>query len=574
MKSFNYLSLLVLSILLSLVSCEVPDIGDNSSGKPTDGTNPTKPVEKSTISGSIEKGPFVQGAKISLYELESDLSQTGKTFTTQTSDGLGAFKFETSMKLNSQFVELEASGYFYNEVKGELSTSQITLKSLSNVASRNSVNVNLITHLEYGRVKKLVREGMTFDNAKKQAERELLACFAITDEISIPESVSIKDNNRSSAMMLAISIVMLHDRSEAEFTEFTSKFSTDFADNGKIDNADIREAIKKGQEDAHPKEVIDRMKEFYDDKGVDFQCDDFSQYIDFNGDGVIDDDDEEGGEAVTPEDQIVTDHVYNYLPILKFTANQLTIQAIRFKKVDATSYGIDLYDINDNFVSETRNLATAILGGVNGKIEELENISTEILSSRNARDLAEFYAIRAYVEYQSFVVWGHSFRGSMRDPQRNILSSCYEDLEKALELYNLYSADDYYFGDNGNFLFSKNSILTLLGEIELWYDAWGYDYTRKGELNGQLYIPIVDPNRLYMDLLGYDKVAIFDDDVIALLNDEKNKVDSDVLVNRWKEKAKDTIGAWAAVRRLEKTKSVFDCEDDEFTLPWMNSWEF
>lgn len=574
MKSFNYLSLLVLSILLSLVSCEVPDIGDNSSEKPTDGTNPTKPVEKSTISGSIEKGPFVQGAKISLYELESDLSQTGKTFTTQTSDGLGAFKFETSMKLNSQFVELEASGYFYNEVKGELSTSQITLKSLSNVASRNSVNVNLITHLEYGRVKKLVREGMTFDNAKKQAERELLACFAITDEISIPESVSIKDNNRSSAMMLAISIVMLHDRSEAEFTEFISKFSTDFADNGKIDNADIREAIKKGQEDAHPKEVIDRMKEFYDDKGVDFQCDDFSQYIDFNGDGVIDDDDEEvwfDVDAVTPEDYTYN----NYLPILcKFTANQLIIQAIRFNKVDATSYGIDLYDINDNFVSETRNLATAFLGGVNGKIEELENISTEFLSSHHARYLAEFYAIRAYVEYQSFVVWGHSFRGSMRDSQRNILSSCYEDLEKALELYNLYSADDYYFGDNGNFLFSKNSILTLLGEIELWYDAWGYDYTRKGELNGQLYIPIVDPNGQYMDLLEYDKVAIFDDDVIALLNDEKNKADSDVLVNRWKEKAKDTIGAWAAVRRLEKTKSVFDCEDDEFTLPWANSWEF
>lgn len=70
-------------------------------------------VQKSIISGTIEKGPFVQGSKVSLYELTADLLQTGKIFVTQTFNDMGAFRFETPMSLNSQYVELETSGYFY-----------------------------------------------------------------------------------------------------------------------------------------------------------------------------------------------------------------------------------------------------------------------------------------------------------------------------------------------------------------------------------------------------------------------------------------------------------------------------
>ena len=307
-----------------------------------DGDTP-KIVEKTNVTGNIEKGPFVQGSKVTLYELEENLSQTGKTFKTQTNSDFGAFTFDTPIELKSQYVELETSGYFYNEVKGELSSSQITLNALSNVASRNAVNVNLITHLEYGRVKKLVRDGVDFNAAKKQAERELLACFAIKDEISTPEGVSITDNNRSSAILLAISTIMLYERSEAEFTEFISKFSTDFADNGQIDNSIIREEIKKGQENAHPSKVIERMKEFYANKGVNLQCDDFSPYIDFNGDGVINEDDGENLD-VTPPDVVVVDEFWNdansvrailngcYASLQKFTNAQLQLEYIRTKK--------------------------------------------------------------------------------------------------------------------------------------------------------------------------------------------------------------------------------------------------
>ncbi len=279
------ISIALFAITILLFACSSDENEENGN---------TPKIEKTNVSGIIEKGPFVQGSKVILYELGADLSQTGKSFKTQTTNDLGAFRFETSISLESQYVELETSGYFYNEVKGNLSTSQITLNALSDVKNRNSVNVNLLTHLEFDRVKKLVRNGKSFSEAKRQAEKELLACFAITDEIGTPEGISITDNNKNSAILLAISTIMLYEKTEAEFSEFIAKFSSDFADNGKIENSLIREAISEGEENAHPKEVIERMKEFYANKGITMECDDFSKFVDFNGDGVIDENDKEG----------------------------------------------------------------------------------------------------------------------------------------------------------------------------------------------------------------------------------------------------------------------------------------
>jgi len=139
----------------------------------------------------------------------------------------------------------------------------------------------------------LVKDGKSSSDAKKQAEKELLACFAITDEMVSPEGISITDNNKNSAILLAITTVMLYGKNEAEFSEFIAKFSSDFADNGKIDNSIIRATIVEGEKNAHPKDVIERMKEFYADKGTVIECNDFSCFIDFNGDGVIDENDKE-----------------------------------------------------------------------------------------------------------------------------------------------------------------------------------------------------------------------------------------------------------------------------------------
>lgn len=138
---------------------------------------------KKQILGLIEKGPFVEGSEVTLTDLNKDLSQTGKSYTTNTKNDLGKFDFGQALSLSSGLVELKTSGYFYNECKGRLSDSQITLKAIADTDGAANLNVNLLTHLEYARVKFLVKSGMSFKQAKEQAETEILKTFAITDKI-------------------------------------------------------------------------------------------------------------------------------------------------------------------------------------------------------------------------------------------------------------------------------------------------------------------------------------------------------------------------------------------------------
>lgn len=245
------------------------------------------------ILGHIEKGPFVQGSEVTLTDLNKDLSQSGKSYTTNTTSDLGSFDFGQTLDLSCGLVELKTSGYFYNECTGSLSNSQITLKAIANTDGAANLNVNLLTHLEYARVKYLVKSRKSFKQAKEQAESEILKSFAITDKIASPEKVSLTDCDKNANILLAISSIMLYDKSEAEFSEFIAKFSNDLEKDGTIDNSQLKETIKKGQENCHPSQIKKKMEEYYQSKGSNVAIGNFSQFIDFNGDGVIDDKDEE-----------------------------------------------------------------------------------------------------------------------------------------------------------------------------------------------------------------------------------------------------------------------------------------
>ena len=598
-----FASLFAIVLSTAFISCSSDDNGESP-----------KAVEKSNVSGNIEKGPFVQGSKVTLYELEANLSQTGKSFKTQTNSDLGAFTFDSPIQLNSQFVELETSGYFYNEVKGELSTSQITLNALSNVANRSSVNVNLITHLEYGRVKKLVRDGMDFTAAKKQAEKELLACFAITDEISVPEGVSITDNNKNSAILLAISTVMLYNRSEAEFTEFISKFSTDFADNGQIDNMTIREDIKKGQEDAHPSKVIESMKEFYSQKGVDIQCDDFSMFIDFNGDGVIDESDKEGLNE-EPNNEVVSDDFFNtkeqvyavlngcYAALQQFVNSQLQLEYIRTQKVAESAPwwnaslssaqitpGSPIVSAAYTNAYKTINLANMLLEHKNdilGKIHDFYPMS------EGEAIFAQAEMIRAYAYYNLTVLWGgvplvtNSYSvddimsGTVNLVQatpNGILRFVKEEINIALS----YLPDEYDSAIKNKCYINRDAARMLLAEVivtlEESQNINAY-YELLNIYDAKYDAAISDANTVYNGDITNAKAVIFALSLEGrnqpiytrkhydlLVKESQGKTES--LTSEWKESLCTEYGYWAALKRLGIAQSVTGCQEYELLMPF------
>lgn len=245
---------------------------------------------KSQLTGKIEKGPFLTGSKITLYELNGKLEQTGKNiFKTETTNDNGEFLFDSKMELSSQFVELEISGYFFNEVTGKRSSSQITLNALADVSGKNKVNVNILTHLVYKRIKKLGSDGLTFSVAQKQAHKELLNVFLISKDIKNSEDIGLTDGNEDAAILLAISAILLQDKQEAEFSEFIAKLSNDFADDGVVSDNNLIEQIHSGQRNVNSIQVMDNLKSYFSERGKTIEIDNIRKFIDGNGDGVLDD---------------------------------------------------------------------------------------------------------------------------------------------------------------------------------------------------------------------------------------------------------------------------------------------
>ena len=134
--------------------------GDDGSSATSEQT-PVVSIEKKSISGISQKGPFVEGSSVKLYELRSkDYALTGKNFTGKINSNDGKFSL-SSVTLSSQYALLEANGYFRNEVTGKKSRGTITLNALTDLSDREKVNVNLLTHLEYERALYLIGTGLS-----------------------------------------------------------------------------------------------------------------------------------------------------------------------------------------------------------------------------------------------------------------------------------------------------------------------------------------------------------------------------------------------------------------------------
>ena len=200
-------------------------------------------VKDKSISGVSQKGPFVTGSAVKLYELDGKTyAQTGKSFTGKIASDDGTFSV-SSVTLASQYAVLEANGYFRNEVTGKKSSGTITLNALTDLSDREKVNINLLTHLEYERALNLVGTGINVPAAKKQAEAEIFNAFGIQGEFANSEDLDIFSKGEGNAALLAFSVLMLRDLSEADLTELLTKFATDIESDGSWDDASTKAKI-------------------------------------------------------------------------------------------------------------------------------------------------------------------------------------------------------------------------------------------------------------------------------------------------------------------------------------------
>lgn len=192
-------------------------------------------VSQLKLSGYSQKGPFVKGSKVFAYELNNsrDLEQTSRSFVGTIQSNDGAFVIP-GVSLVSPCVLLEASGFYYREVTGKVSVAPISLFALTDLMERETANINLLTHIQYYRTKNLVlAANLDVYQARDSSKKEILKTFHIElEKISDLEDLNIFEKGDDNAALLAISIMLQRDSSDAVLTELLSEISVDISEYG------------------------------------------------------------------------------------------------------------------------------------------------------------------------------------------------------------------------------------------------------------------------------------------------------------------------------------------------------
>jgi len=216
----------------------------SSNGNTQSSSSQISIVERGKIIGVSQKGPFAKGSAITLSELNDKLAQTGRSFEATINDDKGSFEIGIKdIELASPYVMLKANGYYRNEISGEISKAPINLYAIADIREKSNINVNILTHLEYNRVQKLVENGKSLKDAKKQAQKEILAVFGITGEFKDSEDMSIFGTSDGDAALLAISVLLQGELSEGQFVERLADFNLGFKETGAWDNKTAKDAM-------------------------------------------------------------------------------------------------------------------------------------------------------------------------------------------------------------------------------------------------------------------------------------------------------------------------------------------
>ncbi|MEO8762453.1 MAG: hypothetical protein ABI388_12680 [Bacteroidia bacterium] len=234
---------------------------------------------KSIINGKAQKGPFSIGTSITVYELDSSYAQTGKSFFTQITDNSGSFKLNNA-ELSAEYVQLRADGFYYNEVCGNNSISQISLNCISHVSDATSLNINLLTHLECARVNYLLANGHSFDAAKNQAQQEILSIFNITlDSISHSEYLDISKAGDGNAILLAVSSILQGFRTEAQLTAILTQISSDIQTDGILNDNSIKSSLISHAALLDTVAIRNNLSGFYLNNSISATIPNFEKYI-------------------------------------------------------------------------------------------------------------------------------------------------------------------------------------------------------------------------------------------------------------------------------------------------------
>jgi hypothetical protein len=281
----NYILLLSFAIL---GAC-----GGGSSTSTLPGSNTPITLTTYKISkGVAQKGPLQIGSTVTIAELDDSLNPTGKVFITEVTDNLGNFQLGST--ISTKLALIVAQGFFMDENTGDFTSSAITLRGISDLSVETAPSVNVLTTLQYIRLKNLISAGASFQAAYKQSQEEVLRAFGV-DPIRINNLGSLyqmKINGSSDAdgVLLAISATMgkaaaMRNGSStaAQLSDIMNTIASDLSQSGTITTSSIKSELTAAQIALDANAVRTLVQNFYANRGITISAPLFEDWISKDG---------------------------------------------------------------------------------------------------------------------------------------------------------------------------------------------------------------------------------------------------------------------------------------------------
>ncbi|WP_159396574.1 FG-GAP repeat domain-containing protein [Sorangium cellulosum] len=189
-----------------------------------------------TLRGVVQKGPLVVGSSVVISAVDPLGNPAGRRFPTTTTTPLGDYAATIDYR---GYTSLAANGFYFNEITGRLSAERITLRGLYDVdrGGEQQANVNVITHLTYSRVQRLLAGGIPLGQAIAQAEGELRAALGLGgpgfDPGAPGHALSLfGEDNDANAYLLASTALLLQANLSSGVT--LADVEADLADDGSL----------------------------------------------------------------------------------------------------------------------------------------------------------------------------------------------------------------------------------------------------------------------------------------------------------------------------------------------------
>jgi hypothetical protein len=251
------------------------------------------------IEGSAAKGPFIRGSTVTVAPVDAAGNPSGQLFPTETNDALGNFSLQVPL---SGAALVSGTGYYFNELTGALSTSNLTLNAYATVGggATQTVCVNLITQLTHDRVAHLMAGGATLPDAVTQAEHELGTALPLAGNPFGAGGVGIQmslltGTNAANAYLLATSAVFvqaanLAGPSDAQLQQLINDTALSFGTSGTIDSSTVAN-LRVAEQTVEPEAIRINVSSYFADGGSTLTVPDLDRALDSDLDSIANADD-------------------------------------------------------------------------------------------------------------------------------------------------------------------------------------------------------------------------------------------------------------------------------------------